>query len=109
MVWQELRAKVSIDDVSVLVFTIGDEHGNDSPHGKRILKRVVTNLRALLGVRSNDSRDIHNLPDENTVKAITPPGKNGSTVATESPSTARILRHIRNKVEHQWKRETYYR
>jgi hypothetical protein len=45
--WQKLHVIVSINDISVLAFAISDEHGNDSPHGKRILKRVVKNLRYL--------------------------------------------------------------
>lgn len=66
---------MSINDVSVLAFTISDEHGNDSPNGKRILKRVVKNQRSLLGDKAYDSKDIHNLLDANAVKAIIPPRK----------------------------------
>lgn len=96
---------MSINDVSVLAFPISDEHGNDSPHGKRILKRVVKNLRSFLGDKAYDNRDIQNLLDENAVKAIIPPRKNASTLARGSPSRARIVRQIRNKGEDRWKRE----
>ncbi|WP_255414325.1 hypothetical protein [Thermoplasma sp. Kam2015] len=32
--WQKHHVIVSIRDVSVMAFIIGDEHGNDSPHGR---------------------------------------------------------------------------
>ena len=48
--WQKLHVVVSIHDVSVIAFTITDEHGNDARYGKRrIVEIYFSGLKRTMG------------------------------------------------------------
>ncbi len=106
--WNKLHVVVSIHDVSVLSFSITDEHGNDSRNGRKLLEKVARSLKSLLGDKAYDSRGIHNLLSDAGVKAIIPPRKNASTQAKGSPARARVVRRVRKIGEDQWKKENEY-
>lgn len=98
----------SIHDVSVQSFSITDEHGSDSRHGRKLPEKVAENLKMFFGDKVYDSRGIHNILNGRNAKAIIPPGKNASTQARDSPSRAKIVSQVRGTSEEQWKRENDY-
>lgn len=99
---------VSIHDISVMSFSITDEHGNDSRYGRKLLEKVAGRLKKLFGDKAYDSKGIHNLLSRLGVKAAIPPRKNASTQARGSPARARIVRQVRKIGEDQWKKENGY-
>ena len=106
--WQKIHVVVSIHDVSVLSFSITDEHGNDSRHGRKLLEKVAKNLKVLFGDKAYDSKGIHNMISDREVKAVIPPKRNASTRSNGSPARAKIVRRVRKIGEEQWKKENDY-
>ncbi len=103
--WKKLHAVISIKDVSVIAFTITDEHGSDPVQGRKIIDAISKKIKKLFADKAYDTKGIHNaIPG----RAIIPPKRNASSQARGSPARARIVRRVKEVGEDQWKQETEY-
>ena len=103
--WSKLHAVISIHDVSVLSFSITDDHVHDAKEGRKLLKSIGDRIKRIFGDKGYDSKAIYNAFGSG---AIIPPRKNASTLSRESPPRARIVRQIRKTSEREWKESVQY-
>jgi len=103
--WSKLHAVISIHDVSVLSFTITDDHVHDAKAGRKILKSIRDRIAKIFGDKGYDSKAIFNDFGSAT---IIPPRKNASTRSRGSPARARVFRLIRRTSEKEWKESVQY-
>jgi transposase len=103
--WYKLHAVISINDVSVLSFTITDEHVHDAKEGRKILENLRGKVKRIFGDKGYDSKSIYNIFGED---AIIPPRNNASSKSRGSPARARIVRQIKKTSESEWKKSVGY-
>ena len=103
--WIKLHVIISLKDVTVLSFTITDEHTHDSKAARVLLNKMKNNILRLFGDRGYDSKYIYNMFGYN---AIIPPRKNASTESRGSSTRARIVRYIKKNSMEQWKENNSY-
>ena len=103
--WIKLHVIISLKDVTVLSFTITDEHTHDSKAARKLLSKMKNNILRLFGDRGYDSKYIYNMFGYN---AIIPPRKNASTEFRGSPARAKIVRFIKKNSMEQWKENNSY-
>ncbi len=103
--WLKLHVIISLKDVTVLSFTITDEHTHDSKAARKLLSKMKNNILRLFGDRGYDSKYIYNMFGYN---AIIPPRKNASTEFRGSPARAKIVRFIKKNSMEQWKENNSY-
>ncbi len=103
--WKKLHAVISIHDVSVISFSITDEHVHDAKAGKKILESIKSRIMRIFGDKGYDSKAIFNTFGSDT---IIPPKKNASTRSRGSPSRAKVVRQIRKTSEKEWKESVQY-
>lgn len=103
--WNKLHAVISIRDLSVLSFSITDEHVHDAKEGRKILESVKSRILRIFGDKGYDSKAIFNAFSSNTV---IPPRKNASSQSRGSPSRAKVVRLIRRTSENEWKNSVHY-
>ncbi|AKA48367.1 transposase [uncultured archaeon] len=103
--WNKLHAVISIHDVSVLSFSITDEHVHDAKEGRKILESVRDRILRIYGDKGYDSKKIFNDFGHGT---IIPPRKNASTQSRGSPARAKVVRQIRRTSEKRWKESVQY-
>jgi len=58
--WYKLHAVISIHDVSVLSFTITDDHVHDAKAGRKILESIKHRISKIFGDKGYDSKAIFN-------------------------------------------------
>lgn len=103
--WSKLHAVISIHDVSVLSFSITDEHVHDAKEGRKILDSVKDRILRIFGDKGYDSKAIFNTFSSN---AVIPPRKNASSQSRGSPARAKVVRLIRRTSEKEWKESVQY-
>ena len=103
--WLKLHVIISLKDVTVLSFTITDEHTHDSKAARKLLSKMKNNILRIFGDRGYDSKYIYNMFGYN---AIIPPRKNASTKSRGSSTRARIVRYIKKNSMEQWKENNSY-
>ncbi len=103
--WSKLHAVISIHDVSVLSFTITDEHAHDAKAGRKILKSIKDRIGRIFGDKGYDSKRIFN---DFGSRTLTPPRKNASSQSRGSPSRTRVVRQIRRTSEKEGKESVEY-
>ncbi len=103
--WSKLHAVISINDVSVISFTIRDEHVHDAKAGRKILKSIKDRIGKIFGDKGYDSKRIFN---DFGSRTIIPPRKNASSQSRGSPSRAKVVRQIRRTSEKEWKEYVEY-
>ena len=103
--WIKLHVIISLKDVTVLSFTITDEHTHDSKAARKLLSKMKNNILRIFGDRGYDSKYIYNMFGYN---AIIPPRKNASTKSRGSSTRARIVRYIKKNSMEQWKENNSY-
>ena len=103
--WLKLHVIISLKDVTVLSFTITDEHTHDSKAARKLLSKMKNNILRIFGDRGYDSKYIYNMFGYN---AIIPPRKNASTEFRGSPARAKIVRFIKKNSMEQWKENNSY-
>lgn len=74
--WCKLHTVISIHDISVMAFSITDDHAHDAKEGMKILESIREGIRRIFGHNRYDSKSIFNSLGWN---AIIPPGKNASS------------------------------
>ena len=90
--WLKLHVIISLKDVTVLSFTITDEHTHDSKAARKLLSKMKNNILRIFGDRGYDSKYIYNMFGYN---AVIPPRKNASTKSRGSSTRAKIVRFIK--------------
>ena len=103
--WIKLHVVISLKDITVLSFTITDEHTHDSKAARVLLNNMKNNILRIFGDRGYDSKYIYNMFGYN---AVIPPRKNASTKSRGSPARARIVRYIKKNSMEQWKENNSY-
>ena len=103
--WIKLHVIISLKDVTVLSFTITDEHTHDSKAARILLSKMKNNILRIFGDRGYDSKYIYNMFGYN---AIIPPRKNASTKSRGSSTRAKIVRYIKKNSMEQWKENNSY-
>ena len=103
--WIKLHVIISLKYVTVLSFTITDEHTHDSKAARKLLSKMKNNILRLFGDRGYDSKYIYNMFGYN---AIIPPRKNASTKSRGSSTRAKIVRYIKKNSMEQWKGNNSY-
>ena len=103
--WLKLHVIISLKDITVLSFTITDEHTHDSKAAKVLLNKMKSNILRIFGDRGYDSKYIYNMFGYN---AIIPPRKNASTKSRGSSARAKIVRFIKKNSMEQWKDNNSY-
>jgi hypothetical protein len=74
--WKKLHAIISIQDVTVLSFSITDEHVHDAKAGRKMLESIREKILRIFGDKGYDSKSIFNALGSN---AIIPPRRNASS------------------------------
>ncbi len=103
--WIKLHVIISLKDVTVLSFTITDEHTHDSKAARKLLSKMKNNILRIFGDRGYDSKYIYNMFGYN---AVIPPRKNASTKSRGSYARAKIVRFIKKNSMEQWKENNSY-
>ena len=103
--WLKLHVIISLKDVTVLSFTITDEHTHDSKAARKLLSKMKNNILRIFGDRGYDSKYIYNMFGYN---AVIPPRKNASTKSRGSSTMARIVRYIKKNSMEQLKENNSY-
>ena len=103
--WIKLHVIISLKDVTVLSFTITDEHTHDSKAARKLLSKMKNNILRIFGDRGYDSKYIYNMFGYN---AIIPPRKNAYTEFRGSPARTKIVRFIKKNSMEQWKENNSY-
>ena len=103
--WIKLHVIISLKDVTVLSFTITDEHTHDSKAARKLLSKMKNNILRIFGDRGYDSKYIYNMFGYN---AVIPPRKNASTKSRGSSARAKIVRYIKKNSMEQWKENNSY-
>ena len=103
--WIKLHVIISLKDVTVLSFTITDEHTHDSKDARILLSKMKNNILRIFGDRGYDSKYIYNMFGHN---AVIPPRKNASTKSRGSSARAKIVRYIKKNSMEQWKENNSY-
>ena len=103
--WLKLHVIISLKDVTVLSFTITDEHTHDSKAARKLLSKMKNNILRIFGDRGYDSKYIYNMFGYN---AVIPPRKNASTKSRGSSTRAKIVRYIKKNSMEQWKENNSY-
>ena len=103
--WLKLHVIISLKDITVLSFTITDEHTHDSKAARKLLSKMKSNILRIFGDRGYDSKYIYNIFGYN---AIIPPRKNASTKSRGSSARAKIVRYIKRNSMEQWKENNNY-
>jgi len=103
--WSKLHAVISIHDISVISFTVTDEHVNDARAGIKLLKSLKGRIKKIFGDKAYDSKAIFNIFGS---KTAIPPRSNASTMSRGSPARAKVVRDIRKTSEKEWKESVGY-
>ncbi|ARD84362.1 transposase IS4 family protein [Ferroplasma acidiphilum] len=103
--WIKLHVIISLKDVTVLSFTITDEHTHDSKAARKLLSKMKNNILRIFGDKGYDSKYIYNMFGYN---AVIPPRKNASTKSRGSSARAKIVRYIKKNSMEQWKENNSY-
>ena len=103
--WIKLHVVISLKDITVLSFTITDEHTHDSKAARVLLNNMKNNILRLFGDSGYDSKYIYNMFGYN---AVIPARKNASTKSRGSYARAKIVRFIKKNSMEQWKENNNY-